>query len=106
MSIPDWWTALLLALAAWRTFRLLSEDTILDRPRAWLLGYSGWKEGESLPPTLREGLSEFVTCPYCLGFWVSLGWWGAWQAWPHATVVVAVPLAVSAVVGIIAEKTQ
>jgi hypothetical protein len=98
MSIPDWYTLLLLALASWRTFKLLSEDTILDRSRAWLLGYSGWSEGQKLPSTYRVKLGEFVACSFCFGFWISLAWWGAWQIWPHGTTVAAVPLAVSALV--------
>ena len=96
MTIPNWYGLLLLALAAYRTFTLLSEDDILDVPRSWLLGYRGWKEGEKLPASYRAGWAKFLTCPACFGFWVSVGWWGAYQLWPHGTLVAAVPLAVSA----------
>ncbi len=89
MSVPSWWPFLLLALAAFRVWRLLAEDTILDRPR------------ERIVRTLPKG-EEFVTCPWCAGFWVSLAWWVGWQVWPHWTLVAAVPFAVSAVVGLIA----
>lgn len=98
MTIPDWWAFTLLALAAYRVFRLLSQDDILDRPRSWVLGYRGWKEGQPLPGTYRDKAAEFLTCPSCCGFWVSLGWWTAYQLWPHGTTVAAVPLAISAAV--------
>lgn len=102
MNIPDWYTLALLSLAAYRVFRLLSEDTILDGPRAWVLGYSGWKEGQPLPNSYRTKAAEFVSCPHCLGFWCSLAFVGAWWLWPRGTTLVAVPLAVSALVGAIA----
>lgn len=89
MKVPDWWGFLLLALAAFRIFRLVAEDTILDRPRERLIRWM--PKGE-----------EFVTCPHCAGFWITVGWWACWQAWPHWTVVAAVPLALSAVVGLVA----
>ena len=66
MVVPPAWTFLLGALAAWRIYKLLSVDDILDRPR------------ERLAP---EGSRrrEFLECPYCAGFWVSaagsLGWY-------------------------------
>ena len=80
--IPDWWEALLLAVAAWRTFQLFAHDDIFRPVRRrfpnWL-----W-------------LVEFWDCPFCFGFWIALGWWGAWEIWPHATLLVSVPLALSA----------
>lgn len=103
MSIPDWWQAILLVAAAFRVYRLLAQDTILDGPRSRLLRYHGWQEGTPLPDGFRIKWGEFLTCPWCSGFWISLSWWGAWQLWPHATVVVAVPLAVSAAVGLVAQ---
>lgn len=103
-NIPDWWVFLLLALAAFRVFRLISEDTILDRPRAWLLGYGDWQEGQQLPKSYRVKWGEWVTCPWCAGFWVSLAWWGAWIVWPHATTVVAVPWAISTIVALAAKN--
>lgn len=98
MTVPNWYTLALLSLAAYRTFRLLSEDTILDRLRARVLGYRGWQEGQKLPSSYRVKLSEFVGCPACLGAWVSLFWWVAWEWQTHITTVAAVPLAVSVIV--------
>lgn len=98
--IPNWYGLVLLALAAYRIFRLLAEDLVLDRPRAWLLGLpADWKEGQPIPRGYREKLADFITCPWCLGFWVVLAWWGAWMIWPHATLLVAVPFAISTLIG-------
>ena len=98
MSIPDWYEALLLSLAAWRVWYLLAEDDILDRPRRYVtrLGSKWEKEGDPVPPGYRIGLANFLTCPYCFGAWVALGWWGAWLIWPHGTLVAAVPFVLSA----------
>lgn len=85
---PGVWAFSLLSLASWRLWKLLAEDTILDWPRARLVG--------------NEYVSELVSCPWCLGAWVAVCWWAGWWACPHTTLVVAVPFALSATVGIIA----
>lgn len=93
-KIPDWYALALLALAAYRLWRLLAEDTILDRPREWSIHRLGEVGGEKF--------SLFITCPWCAGFWVSVGWWLAWVAWPHWALVAATPFAISALVALIA----
>lgn len=87
MSVPNWYETALLALAAFRTWKLLAEDTILDGLRRHVTS---------------ERASMFIACCWCSGFWVALGWWGAWEIWPHGTTIAAVPLVLSAGVGIIA----
>lgn len=89
MNVPGWWEFVLLGLAAFRVWRLVAEDLIFEPLRARLLATDSTAE-------------EFVTCPWCSGFWVALGWWAAWEVWPHATVVIAVPFALSAIVGLVA----
>lgn len=90
-DVPSWWAFALLALAAWRTFRLFAYDTILEPIRTRMM--------ERYP---RKGLADFMVCPFCVGFWVALVWWLVWQAWPHGTLVVATPFALSAAVGLLA----
>jgi len=90
MSIPSWYGLVLLGLAAWRTWRLLAEDTVLDGARLRL-----YKR------VRKESFVSFVQCPFCFGFWLAAAWWGAWQLWPHGTLVAAGVMALSAVVGII-----
>ena len=90
MLVPSWWGLALLGLAAYRTWRLLAEDSILDKQRLRL--YQRIR---------KESFVDFVGCPWCFGFWISLGWWGAWQLWPHGTLVAAGVMALSAVVGIV-----
>jgi len=95
--IPTWWEFALLGLAAYRTFRLLAWDVVADRPRGWVLDRIGG------PGSTRGSYwGDFVTCPYCAGFWISLLWVGAFWLWPHATTVAAVPWALSALVAILA----
>lgn len=68
----DWWWFLLLALATWRVFRLIAEDTILDKPRRKLLRLGDWQEDDdTVPDEYREEWGIFITCPYCAGFWMS-----------------------------------
>lgn len=98
MSIPDWWEAVLLALASWRCFQLLALDDILDRPRRYVTRLDPrWKkDGDAVGSKYRFELANFITCPYCAGFWITLAWWGAWLLWPHGTLVAAVPLVLHA----------
>ena len=101
-DIPNWWEAVLLALAAWRVFQLVAFDTILERPRRWLFRVSQDWDGKSpiTDKSYRETLALFVQCPYCAGFWIAVAWWVAWLIFPTETVFIAVPWALSA--GVIA----
>ena len=98
MNVSDWWTSVLLALAAWRIWHLLAFDDILNRPRRYVTRLNGtWRqEGDATGETYRAGLAGFLTCPFCLGWWLSLGVWAAWLVFPTETVWIAVPLALNA----------
>jgi len=85
VSLPDWWEGVLLALAAWRVWHLIALDDITDRPRRYVT------EG-------REKLLEFIECPYCMGFWVALGWTVAFAVEDTWTLWAALPFALNAVV--------
>ena len=89
-DIPSWYGFVLLALAAYRTWRLIAEDAILDRIREPVL--------RRLPKKLEEGMA----CPFCLGAWIVIGWWLAWTAWHEWTLIVAAPFALSGAVGVFA----
>jgi len=100
LSIPSAYALVLLSLASFRTWRLLSEDDILDRPRRYVtrLGDKWTEDGDPIPKDYREGLGKFISCPWCLGAWVVVGWWVAWQIWPFGVEVASVPFAISALV--------
>lgn len=100
MNIPGWYALGLLGVAAWRVFQLIANDDILDRPRRYVtrLGSKWQKDGDPVPKEYRVTLANWLTCPYCLGAWIALAWWGAWLAWPHGTLVAAVPFVLSALV--------
>src|SRR5687768_9313928 len=70
----------ILGLAAWRIFQLLAFDDILDQPRRYItrLGEQWEKEGDVVPREYREKWALFLTCPYCLGFWLWAAWLIAW----------------------------
>jgi hypothetical protein len=99
--IPDWWVSLLIALAAFRTFRLIGYDTILDPVRNKVIKREQAHDPEG---KYRRELDIFMHCPWCLGFWITAAWWLSWLAWPHFTTVVAVPWALSAFVGLVAKN--
>lgn len=88
--IPSPFAFVLLGLAAWRTWHLLSEDAILGPVRRVVLEHR-----------LSTGLAEFMDCAFCLGFWVGFAWTAAFWVWPHGVVVAAVPFAVSAAVALV-----
>lgn len=98
MTVPGWWEAALLALAAWRVFHGIAFDDLLDRPRRYITRLApSWKqEGDATGETYREGLAKFLTCPFCSGFWVAAAVWAAWLVFPTETVFAAVPFALNA----------
>ncbi len=102
--IPNWWTFSLLALAAYRVWRLAAVDTF--PPIEWLRNRIVWyrEPDDDSMWHQREAVAEFLKCPWCSGAWIVLAWWVAWLAWPHGIVVAAVPFAVSAVVGLVAKN--
>lgn len=89
--IPQPWAFALLALAAFRVWKLIGDDAVLDRPRDWLLKRIEWKLGTDW--------EYFITCPWCAGFWIMLAWWIGWLIYPYGAIVAAVPFALSAAVG-------
>ena len=89
---PGPWAFALLALAAFRVWKLAADDAILDRPRDWLLARAG----------TSSKLALFLVCPWCAGFWITVAWWAAWWTWPHWTLAAAAPFALSAAVGLLA----
>ena len=93
--IPSPWEWALLALAAFRVWKLIADDAILDRPREALIQRLG-------DAGTGGKLELFITCPWCAGTYITLAWWGAWQLWPHTTMVAAGAVALLAAVGIIA----
>jgi hypothetical protein len=95
VNLPSPWLFLIGALATWRLWQFLADDTLLDH----------WRIRDRIAPkdSLRD---EFLHCPYCLGFWLSLlstvlwctadGWPG-WQSflavwWALSAAVVAVEI--------------
>jgi len=100
--IPDWFSFVVLALAAYRTWRLIAEDDILNRPRKWLLRLPReWADGDEEVDGYRKELHLFLFCPWCAGFWISLAWWGAWMIFGDWATVFAVPWAMSLIVGVV-----
>lgn len=104
LKIPDWFQLTIIALASFRVWRLLSEDTVLDWPRRKILRLGTWRtQGDQVPASYRKSWGTFLECGWCAGFWIALAWWGAFQWSPHWAVVVAVPWALSAIVGAIGQ---
>ncbi|HEX5029825.1 MAG TPA: DUF1360 domain-containing protein [Candidatus Eisenbacteria bacterium] len=97
LEVPDWWSFVLLALASYRLWRLVGVDSITEPFRDWVTRVDEYHSGR--PQNYREKLDELITCPWCLGFWVSIGWWLFWVVWHQGAVWVAVPFAIGAVVG-------
>lgn len=106
-AVPSWLAFVLLALAAFRVYRLLGRDTILDRPRKRLVGLpANWQEGDEIPDGYRDGLAMFISCGWCAGFWIALAWWLGWLVSPHWATVAAVPWALAAVVALLEKNAD
>lgn len=102
--IPDWYELALLTLAVYRVWRLIALDSLLDRPRAWLLRGDPPAGYASPPPGYREHLAYWLSCPFCCGAWLSGIAWIAWLLTPHWTTVLAVPAALSALVALVGSR--
>lgn len=87
MRVPSPYQAAILVGASYRVWRLLGDDSILDRPRDALVDAS--------PPWV----DELLGCPWCLGWWTTLGWWGAFQIDPDRAIELATPWALATAVG-------
>jgi hypothetical protein len=109
--IPTPWVAAVLALGAFRLVRLVGWD---DFPLA--LRLRRWATGETVYRTPTEGrerdlyrytrptLEHFLTCPFCVGFWISLAVYGSWLVTPTWTTYALAPFALSAAVGLTAKN--
>ena len=85
---------IILVLAGYRLTRLIIEDEILDTPREWVR--SKFKP---------NGKADYLLgCPWCMGFWVALIIAIMYLVIPTAMMVVALPLALSAAIGLIYQK--
>lgn len=99
--IPTWYGFILLFLAAWRSWHLLAYDDILNWPRRYVTAAGNPKVNAdgvwtNKPKEFREGLADWIECPYCSGWWVAIGWYGAFLIWPHGTTIAAVFCALGA----------
>ena len=92
IQTPDPWTAVLLLGATYRTWRLIAFDVILDPVRRRV-----FQRYDRLVP-------ELVQCPWCLGFWIAIMWWAAWQFFPGGSTAIAALLTISLGVGLIARN--
>lgn len=118
--IPSPWVGLILALAAYRITRLIGWDDLppIAKARWWLLGArtvgtsASTSAGMGLTSETttwvttyrRPLLAHFIHCAFCLGFWCSVVVYVAWLEVPTQTLYAAVPLALAAVVGLIAKQ--
>jgi hypothetical protein len=53
------------------------------------------------PGYRRPTLAHLVHCPFCLGWWVTLTCWGAFEFWPHGALVALSPFALAGAVGLV-----
>lgn len=123
--VPSATSFALLALAAYRVYRLIAKDTITEPVRDALsypddsavtlssrptiyeghssLGLSN-PIGDDRPKTLRIYVATLLRCPWCMGFYVSVGTWLAWFFFPRFTLVASVPFALSAAVALLTKN--
>ena len=89
----------LIGIATHKLARLVAKDKITSFLRAPFARYQGpgapgEVEEEARGHGLRLALGELLTCPYCLGPWVSAGFLFGLVQWPRPTRVAASALVV------------
>lgn len=95
MEIPQPWELTLGVLAVFRIYRLIAEDEIAQRPRDWL---TDWIEDH-----LDRDLTVLITCPWCLGTYLTLAAWGLWLWTPFWATALAAPLAAMTLVAFVSK---
>jgi len=109
MNLIEPWAFVVIALAVFRVYRLIAEDTILDYPRRKLLRLADeWEqEGDDPGDDYRTEWGIFITCPWCLGFWLSgiaLVVYSILFEWVGVFSFLCLWFAISAVVALIAKN--
>lgn len=102
---------ILTGLAAYRLTRMVTTDTIFDRPRIWVfrrfpppgswqtVGKAGGFLEQPRPP---HWLGKLLSCSWCAGFWVAGALVLAEDHWPAETHTAIGWLAAATIVGLVA----
>jgi hypothetical protein len=95
---------LLISVATHKLSRLLAKDAVASPLRAPLARFAGPAGAAELNEdvrdegsSIRHGLGELITCPFCLAVWVSTGLTGGLVLAPRLTRLVATALTATAV---------
>ena len=110
---------LVLAIAVFRTTRLVTTDSITDRYREWLRarshrdmaapkgleGEMAFRTEERIDRPITLWLWKLLTCPWCSSVWLGGLAIGLFLTYPTYTLYVAYVLACSAVAGVLMERT-
>jgi len=81
--VPSPFEALLLGLAAWRTWHLIAKDDLTEPLRDRFLK--------------NEAVLDFVECPFCLGAWTAGAWVVAFAIWSDGVMWAALVMAAATV---------
>lgn len=90
-----------LALAVYRVARFAGWDSITQRWRQRLTGYEDDSGKRNSWPANHKTIAEMIHCPFCFSAWLAIGAWLLFREWPHATMLVAWPLAIMAAAGLV-----
>ena len=95
------WDAAVTTLATHKLSRLLAKDPVTSPLRAPFTTFEGTSGPAELAEDVRVGgskktIGELVTCPFCIGMWVSTGFTAGYVFAPRATRLAATTLAVLA----------
>lgn len=96
------WDAAVLSLAAHKIARLVAKDPVTSPLRAPFTKFRGTagpaelKEEVRSTGSVRHGIGELITCPFCIGMWAATGFVGGLVLAPRATRLVAGTFAVLA----------
>lgn len=94
----------LISVATHKLSRLIAKDAVTSPLRAPVTSYSGPAGAAELNEevrdegsTVRHGIGELLTCPFCLAVWVATGLTGGLVLAPRATRLASAALTATAV---------
>ncbi len=93
------WDTALTAVATHKLSRIIAKDPVTSPLRAPFTVFEGTSGPAELAEDVREGdshrktMGELISCPFCIGMWVSTGFTAGYIFMPRATRLAATTLA-------------
>lgn len=95
---------IVLTFAVARISRFVGWDGITKKIRQRLTGYDDETGKRNNWKANHRSIAEMISCPFCFSAWCAVAVWLLYEAWPHATMLAAWPIAIAGAAGLIGKN--